>query len=293
MEIQSVQQFLEHIDDLKKRYTYVIPRQNFLSPEQVIPPEFIYRGHSNHDKYKLLPGIFRWFQRENGTYTTEFSPWEYNILFDFISEACGIVKDIHAQEIVPWLETAQHFGVPTRLLDFTGNPLVALYFACIGSPGKNASVWIVNKSAYNRAFYGELYSLNPAISDSRVARIITDEIINQNYQDHNNPSMFIQYPWIYKPFYRNERMNTQSSVFMIWGANRGDFTSFLQPAHYMKENDNVTNQEIGILNHVIIPSNQKGALLKQLEMCGVNEKFIYPGLDGIGRYIRKKYSNLT
>jgi len=42
---------------------------------------------------------------------------EFNVLADFISEACRFVKDIPSGDISAWLEIAQHFGVPTRLLD--------------------------------------------------------------------------------------------------------------------------------------------------------------------------------
>lgn len=54
--------------------------------------------------------------------------------------------------------------------------------------------------------------------------------------------------------------------------------------------ENVDNQRNGILAKIIIPSNKKSEVLEQLNLCGVNEKTIYPGLDGIGRYVREKYS---
>lgn len=292
MEIQSVQQYLDLVSFLQNKYTYVIPPQpNMpLLREQVFPAKFIFRGHSDYKNYPLLPGILRWRQLKNGSYAAEFSQLEYTILFDFISEACGVVKDIHTQEVTAWLETAQHFGVPTRLLDFTANPLIALYFACVGSPDKDASVWIVNESAYKRVFFNELAVSSPIPSDQRVGIIITSEIVAQDFQLHNDPAKFIQLPWIYKPFYRNERMNAQSSMFMLWAANRGEFTSFMQPEHYMTDDINVNNSATGIICPIIVPNTRKLELLAQLDMCGINEKYIYPGLDGIGKYIRKKYS---
>lgn len=238
----------------------------------------------------MLPGVFRQLQLENGSYITEFSQKEYAILADFISEACGIIKDIHTQETVAWLEVAQHFGVPTRLLDFTKNPLVALYFACIGSPNQDASVWILNMAAYNRVFYMEKYQINPAVSDFRVHKIVSDEIINQDFSSHIEPTVYFQFPWIYKPFYRNERMISQSSMFMLWAAGRADLTTYMQPNYYMTDDIYINNQETGILYPIIVPKARKQELLNQLNICGINEKFIYPGLEGIGRYIRKKHS---
>ena len=292
MIIESLQQYLNLIDLLKEKYTYVVPSQGNkdLYRDQMIPPDFIFRGHSNHEKFKLIPAVFRWIQKEEGLAVGEFSDWEHMILFDFISEACGVIKDIPVQEIVPWLETAPHFGVPTRLLDFTSNPLVALYFACTGAPDVNASVWVVNKAAYNRVFYGELCPPTPVVSDGIITKICADEIVNQNYQPHTDMFYYHQYPWIYKPFYRNERMKAQSSIFMLWAAHRGSLEDLMQPNYYMTNDAEANNQKDGILCSVVIPADKKQLLLKELDMCGINEKFIYPGIDGIGRYIRKKYS---
>lgn len=60
MKVQSVQEYLSIIEELEKNYTYSVqaaPKAIFGS--QTYTPHFIYRGHSNHKDYKLLPGIFR------------------------------------------------------------------------------------------------------------------------------------------------------------------------------------------------------------------------------------------
>ena len=294
MEIESVQSYLSLISRLQEKYLYIITPEgkNPLLKPKLFPAKFIYRGHSNHEKYKLSPSIFRWKQTADGSYISEYSQLEYTILFDFMSEACGFIKDIPSQNTIAWLEIARHYGVPTRLLDFTSNPLVALYFACVGSPGNDASVWIINETAYKRVFYNvnEGFPISPLPSDSVIAKIVNDEIVLQNYQSHSN-SQFYQYPWIYKPFYRDDRMTTQSSVFMLWGANRAELTSFMKPEFYMVDLDEPTNVETGVLCSVRIHSDKKQYLLKQLDMCGINEKMIYPGLEGIGRYIAEKYSS--
>ena len=47
----------------------------------------------------------------------------------------------------------------------------------------------------------------------------------------------------------------------------------------------VENADGGVLYSILIPAGNKKELLNALHSCGVNEKFIYPGLDGIGKYI--------
>ena len=289
MVIESVNQYLQLIELLQEKYKYTI-HGNGLIPDQTIPTNFIFRGHGDKNSYKLIPGIFRMKEIEKGKSIGEFSQLEFAVLSDFISEACGLVNEIHTSDTVPWLEIAQHYGVPTRLLDFSDNPLVALFFACVDSPEKEASVWIIDGNAYNRKFYSNVPTFNPVFSDLNVHKIVADEIINQNFQLHSFENGYLPFPWIYKPFYRNQRMISQSSIFMIWASERYELTYFMNPENYMTDDPTIENRETGILCELTIPYMNKKELLKQLEMCGINEKFIYPGLDGIGRFIRNKYS---
>lgn len=148
MEIHSVQDYITLLEKLKELYTYDEPIAG--SPTfgtQIHIPEFIYRGHGRKS-YKLLPGILRTKNLSEGTQIAEYAQVEYNILNDFIAETCRFVRNIPENDIPAWLEIAQHFGAPTRLLDFTENPLVALYFACCEANEEDACVWIVNNPEY-------------------------------------------------------------------------------------------------------------------------------------------------
>lgn len=205
MEISSVQDYISAIERLGFKYTI----------EQLTPhgrrlktPRFIFRGHSNHEKYKVIPGILRYS-------VLQYSPLvEYNILSNFIIDSCRYLRDVPTGDILSWLEIAQHFGVPTRLLDFTSNPLVALYFACESKSEANASVWMVNTSAYNMIFSFD--RANYAAGAERIAnQIIRDEIVEFDSYDatsHSDPRKYSQYPLIYQPHYREERMSQQSSM---------------------------------------------------------------------------------
>lgn len=290
LEICSVQQYLDVIENLKSNYTYSVNNaSNPMFGHQIYIPRFMYRGHGNHAEYKLVPGIFRWKQISAGHYSSEYSQFEHNILYDFISEACRFMPSISVDNIPEWLEVAQHFGVPTRLLDFTKNPLVALYFACSDLQNVEASVCIINETTYNKVFFGKNALVSASKSQNCVSKIIMDEVVQQNYLSHDDPQ-YIQYPWIYKPYYLEERMNMQSSVFMLWGARRQELTYFMQPNYWMSNENNPNNKETGIIYQICIPGNKKAELIEQLNLCGINEKNIYPGLDGVGRFIKKKYS---
>ena len=94
--------------------------------------EFIYRGHASKD-WELKPSVgridgysadkekdmFLRFKRNYYSYTPERPESDMDLLF-----------------------LAQHYGLPTRLLDFTYNPMIALYFACEGEPEMDGRVYV-------------------------------------------------------------------------------------------------------------------------------------------------------
>ena len=290
VEIASLAEYIDAIKQLNEKYSYESFSEEAL--KAIITkyvPQFIFRGHSDID-YKLLPGVLRWKDFSPGVKVGMYSQLESNILNDFISNSFRYIHDIKNDDYISWLEIAQHFGVPTRLLDFTYNPLVALFFACVENTSKDGSVWIINENAYNRLFY-KYYSRIPLMESClKVNQILNDEVLFQDYADHSS-SNYIKYPWIYSPVYKEERMSLQSSVFMIWGANRQEFESFVGYEHFMKFDQTVDNVETGMICQLKINTEHKATIIKELDLCGINEKSIYPGLDGIGKYIKSKYSS--
>lgn len=293
MIIHTVQEYIDVIEQLKNKYTFEISNglPHILEHKYIRTPNFIYRGHSDHEKYQLIPGVFRWRKTPDGHDISEYSQLEFNILSDFISESCRYIRDIPVNDISSWLEIAQHFGVPTRLLDFTQNPLVALYFACCSLKDAVASVWILDETSYNEKYFGS------PILFATYCKQLTSGIINWEIMSWQRPPtgspQYTQYPVIYRPANREERMASQSSVFMLWSALRLPLTDIIPLEDRMDINDVMQNQNHGILGSIEIPAEAKKPILSQLNALGINEKFIYPGLDGVGKYINRKYSSQT
>ncbi len=288
-EISSLSEYLKTIEELKKDYCCGTPFS-----------QFAFRGLSNSN-YRLIPSLFRKqcdrVHRDDGT-EQEIENCAYlsfgnekEILQFFILDAVRYV-DIETNDFARWVEYAQHYGVPTRLLDWSNNPLTALYFACRDELTLDGKVWLLHQGNYNTLW-------RQCISEEYRTKTIRD-IISELIEDKHiegKPSINIKFPILYIPYYIDFRMCTQDSLFMVWGTELGSLEDLLEDEkYYMEYTESETplrvrdeRQESAMLFEFFIPHHVKQALLRELDLVGVNEKSLFPGLDGIGRYVEQKY----
>ncbi|WP_321477600.1 FRG domain-containing protein [uncultured Paludibaculum sp.] len=131
---------------------------------EISEPAWIFRGVGSRD-YGLTPAI----EREARQASLGWPALEAKLMEEFRFRA-GLYLDLRNESDFELLATMQHYGVPTRLLDFTLSPLIALYFAirAVQRTSKNgtvkfARVWAISSQVIREAS-------GPAITQARAAQ---------------------------------------------------------------------------------------------------------------------------
>lgn len=251
----------------------------------------LFRGQASVD-FELIPSLGR-NQRhleEHGLQKGIFDE-ERNL----IETAKYRLPDIFRSDMQPLelLALLQHYGIPTRLLDITENALVALYFACCSEPNKDGEVFVFK--------YNELdvttYPLGNALADSyRFANkpcTIEDfylDVIKQPYfiEESSLPSVSTKQAvlWIANTCYnkvfcihtpiRSERQKVQRGRYIlfpntvIYPENNSSNPMFLPTLIPLDKNSSSI-----ILAKICIPSKLKPLLLRDLELVGISEDFLF------------------
>ena len=95
--------------------------------------QWVFRGHSDM-RYKLIPSVGR------GKFTAQsIQKYEESLYATFLREAASYTEQA-PESAWEWLAIAQHHGLPTRLLDWSHNPMVALYFAVESSESNDGEL---------------------------------------------------------------------------------------------------------------------------------------------------------
>ena len=169
----------------------------------------------------------------------------------------------------------QHHGLPTRLLDWTSSPLVALYFATEKEELSDGEVWCVRRREFNNELPGELQEIikNTPTNLFRTEMLAKSFPCIKNFSSLSEKRKFIIF---FEPPSICQRIVNQFSLFSVM-SNATDETD-----EYLKEHEQNCWK-------VIIPKNLKQEIRERLSVMNINSRTMFPGLDGTAAWLRSYY----
>jgi len=193
---------------------------------------------------------------------------------EFQSRALQLIQGRIRTDKWEWYFLMQHYGAPTRLLDWTDNPLVAFYFAVADHPGnRDAAVWVLNPWWLNRRLRRGIEG--PMLPDWEDAKPYLRDL----EKAFSGQGITTTLPAAIDPPHVDRRLAAQSSRFVIFGKDR-DLMRTKAARLGPKKRRQVAM--IAIPRHVI-PGIQA-----ELEFCGITPSLVFPDLDGLCRDICRK-----
>ncbi len=261
--------------------------------------KLFFRGHSNVS-YQLIPSVFRkeeWLKNEK-------------LMYQELKINCA--NDFNQMEgHLEILAEMQHYGLPTRLLDITQNPLIALYFACEGADSNSGEVIVFGihreEIKYPQSDTVAILASLPLFTYDEQLRFYNDSKKSyRNIEDFNKDvERLVQEVRIERPGFvgkiqqddlrkcivvipakNNRRLEKQEGAFIICG---------LLDEKYGNQNKS-TIDEMRVRDKdgkkLVCIINDKEKLLKQLNSLGINKSKVYPEIDDVADYIKNNIMDL-
>jgi hypothetical protein len=175
-----------------------------------------------------------------------------------------------------WLAVAQHHGLPTRLLDWTYSPFVAMHFATehVEQYDLDGAIWCVDFSRTNQLLPDRLKAiLKEEGSDAFTAEMLGRAASTLPDFDRLSTSEFVVF---FEPPSLDDRIVVQFALFSLVSNPRMSLDAWLY-------------QHPPVVRRIVIPASLKWEVRDKLDQANITERVLYPGLDGLGRWLKRYY----
>lgn len=176
-----------------------------------------------------------------------------------------------------WLSVAQHYGLPTRLMDWTYSPFAALHFATahVDKIDRDGAIWGVN--------YIDTHRMAPDLLRTRLdlegANVFTVEMLSEAVSSLNAFDRLSETPFtiFFEPPSIDDRIVNQFAFFSL-------------SSDPMLAMDRWLADYPAIWRRIVIPAGLKWEIRDKLDQSNITERVFFPGLEGLTAWLKRHYS---
>jgi hypothetical protein len=212
---------------------------------------------------------------ETSLQTGGFEAHERHLLSSFRKYA--LRSAVHGDWVWNWLSLAKHHGLPTRLLDWTYSPYVAMHFAThdVRHFDEDAAIWCVD--------YRRMTALLPdklrKVLEQEDVNIFTTELLNRvattldEFDDLSRHDFVV----FFEPPSLDERIVNQFALFSLPSSPTLSLQALLE-------------QSADSYHRIIIPATLKWEVRDKLDQANITERVLFPGLDGLSQWLKRYFT---
>src|SRR5881628_471311 len=206
--------------------------------------------------------------------TGGFVAHEKHLLTSFRKYA--VESAVHGDWVWNWLSLAKHHGLPTRLLDWSYSPYVAMHFATenFREFDHDGALWCVDYLKTNEL-------LPPRVREilkNEGANIFTTEMLNRAATTLDDfDALGGDFVLFFEPPSLDERIVNQFALFSLPSSPKLSLEDFLKQGESM-------------YRRISIPAELKWEVRDKLDQANITERVLFPGLDGLCRWQKRYYS---
>lgn len=266
MQITSLGEYLSVVRNLRREW----PQKE--RPERRGEEENLWFRGQQDAEWALTPKIYR--EEFRGTDENE-------VRQEFQTKALQLIHDRLPRDKWDWYFLMQHYRAPTRLLDWTDNPLMALFFAVSSDRVSNnkikqAAVWVLDPWWLNRKLRQGI--VGPMLPGWFEAERYLPDLEAAFEGKEVTPRL----PAAIEPPHIDRRLAIQGSRFLIFGKN----LELTKCAAVKKDRKRR-------LRKIMIPGKAVFGLREELENCGITESLVFPDLDALGRDLSRRWTRFS
>ena len=236
-----------------------------------LPNNYIYRGHSD-ESWTLQSTLERIL---GDTYESTSEKFEKYSLDDFKNKFHLYSNSSNLPESkLEWLSIMQHYGVPTRMLDFTRSPYIALYFALENAAKIGSSSFVIYAIDFRQTLKKSLSILKEYDKSVHVAYEEMFYKREELFEKIDNKSYEIL--WVVEPSISNLRLDRQAGCFLVSGNIKKTIEWLLTDTIY-HEVDNY---------RLVIPGCFWDNIFTLLQKMNIDSRTIYGDLEGLSKSIK-------
>ena len=224
--------------------------------------------------------VFRGVPRVSHTLDTSlqtggFVAHEKHLLTSFRKYA--VESAVHGDWVWNWLSLAKHHGLPTRILDWSYSPYVAMHFATanFNEFDHDGAIWCVDYLKTN----GLLPPTLQKILKAENANIFTTEMLNgvaASLSDFD--ALGGDFVLFFEPPSLDERIVNQFALFSLPSSPKLSLEDFLKQGESM-------------YRRIIIPAELKWEVRDKLDQANITERVLFPGLDGLSQWLKRYFTS--